>query len=208
MKRETILCVTAEYATKLLSTYPLGSDRALLLDQTEMWWVPREQADHDERFRQVIPYCVLATANLVNESRKYLVYGRTMKGGEIRLFSKVAIGFGSHVDLGDILLKGDNTLDIASTILKAESRELHDEINLNSHEILLKNSYGTLYDPSSDIGKIRLRLVSIWTDFIWKSYVSTDENIEVLGWFTKQEIFRTYKDRLESWTQKVLQVLQ
>ena len=62
-------------------------------------WLPREEAETNKNYKQVIPYCAIRS-----EGRRYLSYRR--KGNEKRLHGLLSIGVGGHIDSGESMLEG------------------------------------------------------------------------------------------------------
>jgi predicted NUDIX family phosphoesterase len=105
-----------------------------IFDNGEVWVGPREVLETNPEFVQPIPYIV------VKNGDKLLSYLRTPKGGEARLHSKIAVGFGGHVDLKDATLNGDLMIDLRATMATAALREMSEELGITlSSEILEKH---------------------------------------------------------------------
>jgi len=80
-------------------------------------WLPREAAETNERFRQIIPYVAV-----VNSRAEYLTYSR--KGNEQRLHGYRSFGIGGHIEQTDF------------SIESAARRELNEETRAASEWIL------------------------------------------------------------------------
>ena len=61
-------------------------------------WLAREEAETNENYKQVIPYCA------ITNDGKYLAYRR--KGNEERLHGFLSIGIGGHIDGGESFTDG------------------------------------------------------------------------------------------------------
>src|SRR4051794_9770176 len=66
----------------------------LVLDPRRLCFLPRDQAEHDPTFKQLIPYLVLRHAGRVFHYRR-------RGGGESRLASRRSVGIGGHVTDAD-----------------------------------------------------------------------------------------------------------
>ena len=104
---EKVLCVTREWADEVVYC-EIGPSHKLdsLLNQKTYRnrKTPNDDepcAEDDDRFKQIIPYTVV-----VNKDGQILAYNRGSKGGEKRLASKWAIGFGGHINDQDATFEG------------------------------------------------------------------------------------------------------
>lgn len=95
-----------------------------IFDNGEVWVGPRPVLEMDENFVQPIPYIA------VKNEDKLLAYVRTTKGGEERLHSKIAVGFGGHVDVEDVVTSDDGVIDLRETLVRAALRELSEELGI------------------------------------------------------------------------------
>lgn len=111
--------------------------------------------EHDDRWKQLIPYIVC-----VNSKGQILAYNRGRKGGEKRLASKWAIGFGGHVN------------DQDETFLLGVIREIREELQVGPIGLFgtpcdnggwnpLQGPIGFINDDSDDVGRHHLGVVYI-----------------------------------------------
>src|SRR3546814_9399888 len=101
----------------------------------EIWVGPRQVLETSPDFIQPIPYIV------VKNGDNLLSYLRTPKGGEERLHSKIAVGFGGHVDLKDATLNDDLMIDLRATMATAALREMSEELGITlTSDMLEKRS--------------------------------------------------------------------
>lgn len=195
--RESILCVSKSYSEILLSKYPLGSHEQISIDDIELWLVPRLIAESNEELKQIIPYSILVHDN------RYLAYTRTRSGGDVRLQSKVSIGFGGHVNLSDVAESDACGIDFRMTLARAELREFMEELfpipNLSE-----RHSLGILYDDSNSVGRVHLGLIYLIPELSYVNYASKDPSIDIIGWLSKDELA---SHELESWSSIVLEHL-
>lgn len=96
-----------------------------VLHEGEVWIAPRPHLEQDTDFVQPIPYIVIRRGDEV------LAYERGQGGGDARLFSKVAIGFGGHVDGTDAHYDEDGVIDLRKTMENACVRELEEELGIS-----------------------------------------------------------------------------
>lgn len=108
------------------------------------FFVQRERAERTPAWKQPIPYCVVAS------DERLLLMKRRSKGGEARLFDKLTIGVGGHINPID-------HADGAELVLRAARREMSEELVLQ-HEPELRLA-GFLNDDSNPVGAVHLGLV-------------------------------------------------
>lgn len=130
-----------------------------IFDNAEVWVGPRQILEMDPNFVQPIPYIV------VENDGKLLSYLRTPKGGEERLHSKIAVGFGGHVDVADVVTDADGVIDLRATMIKAALRELSEELGINlTDEILarypdLLKYTDVIQSQETEVDKVHIALV-------------------------------------------------
>lgn len=108
------------------------------------FFVERARAERTPAWKQIIPYCVVASEGRV------LLMKRRAKGGEARLFDKLTIGVGGHINPVD----GD---DAGELVLAAARREIAEEIDIPAaYELRL---VGTINDDTNPVGAVHLGLV-------------------------------------------------
>lgn len=103
-----------------------------IFDNGEVWVGPRPILEESPEFVQPIPYIV------VKNGDKLLSYLRTPKGGEQRLHSNIAVGFGGHVDLADVVVDEDGVINLRATMAKAALRELSEELGVTLTDEMLE----------------------------------------------------------------------
>ncbi|MBU6163304.1 MAG: NUDIX domain-containing protein, partial [Myxococcales bacterium] len=151
---EKVLCVPAIWVKVVLGYEGIRLDEKLKLLLEHKTHRNRHtpnsndpDVEHDDRYKQLIPYIVV-----VNSKGQVLAYNRGSKGGEKRLESKWAIGFGGHVN------------DQDESWMDGICREIEEEISdrplivkgLNFH-----GPIGFLDDDSDDVGRHHLGVVYV-----------------------------------------------
>jgi predicted NUDIX family phosphoesterase len=133
--------------------YPQGfqrfpSDRESLDFQGRLgahgFFVERERAERNPSWKQVIPYCVVVS------DERILLMRRRAKGGEARLFDKLSIGVGGHINPGD-------RVDGEELLLAAARREIAEELEVRGEFDLRLTGY--LNDDSNPVGAVHVGLV-------------------------------------------------
>ena len=114
----------------------------------------RGDVEDDPSYKQVIPYIVVRCGSDV------LVYQRKSKGGDPRLASKWALGFGGHINPEDNL--HTERLYSASVVENAAIRELHEELGDFAHGRL--QPHALLYYDTDAVGRVHVGIVfTVWT---------------------------------------------
>ena len=108
-------------------------------------WLPRGQAESDERFLQLIPYVLL-----VRQWEEFWCYRRI--GGEPRLRQRKSCGLGGHIEYCDAA----DTL--AETVERSIVRELHEEL-VNPNFQLVTRPMGWIYEDRTPVGRVHIGLV-------------------------------------------------
>ena len=111
------------------------------------FFVERERAERTPAWKQVIPYCVVAC------DERILLMKRRAKGGEARLYGKLSIGVGGHInpiDGTDEPIGGD-------LVVRAARREIEEELEVRGEYGL--TLFGYLNDDSNPVGAVHLGLV-------------------------------------------------
>lgn len=128
------------------------------LDDAGLWIGPRGQLERDPSFRQLIPYIVLARGPRV------AVYRRAVAGGEQRLHGRWSLGLGGHIELEDVAIghgSGGGSVDIWDAVERCAGREIEEEIL--GARIAQKRWIGFLADDSTDVSRVHLGIVGVWT---------------------------------------------
>jgi len=108
MSKPAVLCVRKEefhtllVATKYAANRERGSSVFSVLERCIQYWIPRDIAETDERYLQVIPYVSVMSPSLTAGKRAQLLLTYCRNGGdEKRLDAKWSCGFGGHIELSD-----------------------------------------------------------------------------------------------------------
>lgn len=194
MKKSHILCVTT-HAAHLATTgirdgfinFPEDTQR-FPFEGNELWIGPRHHLESMETFKQIIPYV------LVIRDDRILVYQRTKASGESRLHDKVSIGFGGHIDVGDVVATNDGeSIDIETTVANAAAREITEELKLNETPEFVP--YGLILDESDEVGRVHLGIVMV--AHIKGMVTSNEDQIDLKGF---KDIEELNEMNLESWS--------
>lgn len=147
----------------------------------------RYDAEGNGTVQQIIPYVLIYNT----ETDKYFVSVRTSQSGEARLYDKISIGFGGHI----------NPCDGAQDILfNGMLRELNEEIKIDA-EITLENITfkGTIRNILSELND-HLGFVFV----INVKEASIKETDKLIGqWMSPQELVNNYS-KLEDWAKFIV----
>ena len=108
-------------------------------------FIDRDKAETNPSLKQIIPYVVLRSGQLVFR------YWRTKRAGESRLHHLYSIGLGGHIN------ERDTNLFSPSELLEAAMRELDEEAHIPSDVSL--EFCGLLNDDETEVGSVHLGAV-------------------------------------------------
>ena len=151
------------------------------------FFAPRERVEHDPTLKQIIPYVILRHAD-----RIFLVQ-RTRAGAEHRLREKFSIGLGGHITPEDVA-------DAADPVEAGMRRELAEEVEVPPgwHA----QPVGVLNDDVEQVGRVHFGVVYVAD--LPSPAVRVRETTKLAGGFATREEIRAVYDRLESWSQFVV----
>jgi predicted NUDIX family phosphoesterase len=158
----------------------------LLLDATKLRYMPRDEAETDPTFKQLIPYVVLRHAG------KVFHYTRG-GGGEKRLHAKRSIGIGGHISLED----GGSSRDAYRTGML---RELAEEVALEGE--YTERCFGLINDDRTPVGQVHLGIVHVLD--LSSPVVRSREEALVARGFAPVADLRKDREVFETWSQFLL----
>jgi predicted NUDIX family phosphoesterase len=165
----------------------------ILLHPSNNRFIDRDLAEHDDQYKQLIPYVILRFGNSV------FSYVRGKKSSESRLVAMRSIGVGGHIEPADqSLFSSDQDM-----YLEAARREVSEEVRLDSpyHESIV----ALINDDSTDVGKVHLGIMHIWD--LAEPKVTKREGLITQSGFVPIESLRAGIEDLETWSRIALQVL-
>src|SRR5207245_7179115 len=107
---------------------------------------PRAEVETDPSYKQIIPYVVLRSGNLVFH------YTRGQKGSEARLRALRSLGVGGHISEVDVSLFGD-------PYRSGLAREVAEEVHLDSP--YTERCVGLINDDRTPVGRVHLGIVHV-----------------------------------------------
>ena len=145
----------------------------------------RPAAEADATVKQIIPYLILRDADRI------FLMKRTRAGGDARLHDHYTVGVGGHMNPGD------------DSVLHCLRREWREELVADfvpDFEFL-----GLLNDDEVEVGRHHLGVVYL-ADAAGRP-VAVRETHKLAGAFEPLDVVRTVYDRMETWSQLVLDAL-
>jgi predicted NUDIX family phosphoesterase len=161
-----------------------GTDE-ILARVGEGGFYPRPTAEADDSIKQLIPYLVL------RDGHRIFLMKRTKAGGDARLHDHYTIGIGGHMNPGD------------EGVLGCLEREWREEVVadfLPDFEFV-----GLLNDDDVEVGRHHLGVV--YVAHALGRPVSVRETHKLSGLFEPIETAAAVYDRMETWSQLVLDAL-
>lgn len=148
-------------------------------------FLERNLAEHDFRYKQVIPYVV------IRHEDRYLLMRRTTKQTEARLHDKYSLGIGGHINDTD-KSRGNGNL-----ITCGMRRELAEEIQVEAE--LSCALVGVINDDSTEVSRVHMGFVYLLTTAS-SSYTIVEKDKYTAAWKSPAELAEYYI-QMESWAQ-------
>lgn len=165
---------------------PMGADVLLRAARRFGHYRPRSEAEQDPTWKQLIPYLVL------RDGDRLWLMRRTRAGGDPRLHERYTIGVGGHLNPED----GD--------VVAGLRREFDEELDAPWEPAF--RLLGVLNDDEDPVGAVHVGLV-YETDAAGRP-VAIRETHKLEGAFASMDEVEAVRDRLETWSQLVLDHLQ
>ena len=159
--------------------------------------MPREQAEEDTTFKQLIPYCLLAWLSPDGGSQ-YFSYTRGGGQGEARLRSKRSVGIGGHIASTDGQY-GDNASYEAGML-----RELNEEVEINTN--FTSRCVGLINDDTTPVGSVHLGIVHV-LELESPDVKSRETDLIECGFESLGKLLAE-RENFETWSQIALDAVQ
>ena len=157
-----------------------------LLDPAHLAYMPRDEAETDPSFKQLIPYLVVCHAGRVFHYQR-------RGGGEKRLHARRSIGLGGHIC-------SDDGIPSADAYEVGMRRELQEEASLVGET--RQRCIGLINDDRTPVGQVHLgivHLIEVTSDQVH----CREPALESRGFAGVQELRATI-DEFETWSQFLL----
>lgn len=167
---------------------------------SQAFFMDRDKAEKDPKFKQIIPYCVIRKMEYCKQEDKkneIFCYKRTKKGGEKRLHDKYAFGFGGHICPLDSTVS-----DHRVTYQNGLIREIEEETGLKSSQYKTEFK-GLIYDDSNSVGQVHVGCLHVINIDEFTEIKSTDPAISNGGFESLKNIIKN-KDSFENWSKIVM----
>ncbi len=148
-------------------------------------FMPRDEAEVDPSWKQVIPYLVL------RDGDRWFLMRRTRAGGDARLHDRWSIGVGGHLNPGD----GD--------LLGGLRREWAEELVASFQPSF--TPVGLLNDDTTPVGSVHLGVVYV-TDAAGRP-VAIRETDKLVGGFASTAEVGAVREAMETWSRLVFDAL-
>src|SRR5262249_27134030 len=153
---------------------------------------PRSQVEEDPSYKQIIPYVVFRSGDVV------FCYKRGQSQGESRLHRLRSLGVGGHVSEEDT--QGGRTLDAYETALR---RELEEEVAVGSAGRIRR--VGLINDDATPVGRVHLGVVHLYE--LERPDVAPREDGLAEAGFLAIPIVQSLRLEFETWSQIVIDSL-
>jgi len=189
-EEETILVVPADQLRRVApKTFSTRTEEALSLVLADHGFLERNLAEHDESYKQVIPYVVIA-----HEGR-FLLIRRTKKQGETRLHDMYSLGIGGHINDMDLGMKTGHS----HIVEVGMRRELTEEIRIEREESC--KLVGIINDNSTEVARVHVGFVYLLNTSS-AGFTIAEQDKYTANWKTPVEMAEHYP-QMESWAQIV-----
>ncbi len=146
---------------------------------------PRSEIEDDPSFKQIIPYVVFRSGDMV------FCYTRGSTQGETRLHRLRSLGVGGHVAEADA--DGRPTLDAYEIALR---RELDEEVAVNSNGWIRR--VGLINDDATPVGRVHLGVVHLY-DLEHPDVEPREAGLAEAEFVRLDDIYNQ-RDRFETWS--------
>lgn len=189
MNENVLVVPAAGVKTFLSGKFTPGSNPACLDYISRNYsFRPRAEVEEDPSFKQIIPYTLVKSGDMVWLSR------RSKMQSEKRLHGKYSLGIGGHINDLDLPRNGADILMIAL------ERELEEEIHVEAPRSSL-TLLGIISDDSNPVGQVHLGLAYLLE--LQTPSVKVRETELMEGQWVKQSELCNFHGGMETWSQIV-----
>ncbi len=165
-----------------------------ILSPGNFTFIPRNEAEGNLRYKQIIPYIVLRYDDRV------FTYVRGQQSSERRLVRMRSIGVGGHVEPKD-----QDSINIdGGFYYNAARREVYEEVEVGTD--YTERIIALINDDSNDVGRVHFGIVHVW-DLEQPMVKNREDQISESGFISITEL-RKLRNELETWSQIALDALE
>jgi predicted NUDIX family phosphoesterase len=154
-------------------------------------YVPRGEAEGNDRIKQVIPYVLFVC------KESLFSYRRGRRGSEERLHELYSVGIGGHIEVQDQLLFSADAVGYHDAMW----REIHEEVLLDGS--YTETCVGLINDDSTPVGRVHFGMVHL-IELERPGVAKNESKITDAGWITFDQA-RSRIERYEGWSQICLE---
>lgn len=204
MEKEQVMVVGRDALEQLQTGLVLDDAATTLLLETidqNFSWRDREEVEHDDSVKQVIPYL------LVRCGEKWFLTRRTKRQTEARLHDKISLGVGGHVNPEDgemVEVDGKEapwlTWPSDEYIGGCAERELREELKIDAEDDQINlRMIGYVNDDSTDVSRHHVGLI-LEVIVPEEGVVSIRETENMTGAFASREQIEAAIPLMENWS--------
>ncbi len=192
---ENIFVVTKECVDHLnikegISNFNMHTLRSLV---SHGKFIRRYDAEHNPKYKQIVPYVILKHGKLIFATRRI-----SSNGSEERILGNITLGHGGHINEID-------NIQIGNIISNAVIRELSEELKIY-HNCKPHAKYIAFINDNSDaVSRDHLGVVVLLN--LSKPFVRVREVDKATGDWATSDWLRQNYDIMESWSQKMFDAL-
>jgi predicted NUDIX family phosphoesterase len=193
--REHILCFKTEVLNELGRFQGISFDVSnyfpKIINKPYCQYIPREKAECDENFKQIIPYAIFIN--------KYdiFTYRRGKRGGEQRLHEQYSVGIGGHIEATDVTLFSTDYVGYGDSLLREISEEVDIACSFREACVALLN------DDSNGVGRVHFGLVHLFL-LEGREIYKNESSITNAALMPIDKALKNL-DRFEAWSQLCLE---
>lgn len=167
-------------------------------ENKDIFIASREVLESDPDSRHFITY-----VTLMNDKNEVYVYSRTPAAGEERLHGKCSVGLGGHININDLVLESDLSVNVLESIHRCAVNEVKEEARIDLNDYRASVSKWIMSNDSAvDRQHLGWSIIVQVGDYDLGKSPELDH--EFIGW---RSIDEALEMNLESWSRKVLQDL-
>jgi len=192
MKMESVLCVLRsdlpnEWLQEITGIKLGEKEFYRALSNVAIHWVPRDKIEDNRKYKQLIPYIIIQTADGLQTA----CYRR--KGGEKRLHGLWSLGVGGHININDIPKKDMTLSAVVTNGMQRELAEEFAEMPWSPQPVF----HGIVNEERTKVGHVHLGLVYMLS-VQNKALLKPGMELDSFSWIDTKKISEI---KMELWSQ-------